>query len=237
MKKKFLLFVAALVSLSASAQYYPDGRPIPPSKRYKYNNNTPDRDYGLADTYYGFHLGMAIASVHSDAPLLDGSDPRVGLDVGFTIGKRIVPTAPLYFETGLSYTEKGGKGDVVVSDAVGGGKSKFTYSLDYLELPLLLKYKAIVAPGMTLEPAIGGYLALGVGGKIKDYGEREAYSSFGSDKASFRRFDGGLRLGCGLSYNMLSVGLSYDIGLANVGHYDFEDTRTGSLNLNVGVTF
>lgn len=242
MKKQLLLFAAALVSLSASAQYYPDGRPIPPRKRgsyygNRYGNDRQTYDWGLRDTYYGFRLGMAIASVHSDAPLLDGSDPRVGLDVGFVVGTRIVPTAPLYFETGLSYVEKGGKGDVTVSDVVGGGKSKFTYSLDYLELPLLLKYKALVAPGVTVEPAIGGYLAIGVGGKIKDFGEREAYSSFGSDKASFRRFDGGLRLGCGLSYNMLSVGLSYDIGLANVGHYDFEDTHTGSLNLNVGVTF
>lgn len=31
--------------------------------------------------------------------------------------------------------------------------------------------------------------------------------------------------------------MSYDIGLANIDHYDFEDTRTGCFNLNVGVTF
>lgn len=231
MKKLFFICMAVLTTTSASAQYYPDGRPIPPSKRYAYqrnrSNNTRCCDY--KDTYFGFRLGMAVASVHSDAAILDGSNPRVGLDVGVVVGTKIVPNTPLYFESGLSYTEKGGKGDYQ--------GSKFTYSLDYLELPLLLKYKAAVAPDVTIDPFIGGYLALGVGGKIKDYGEREAYSSFGSDKASFKRFDGGIRLGCGLSYNMLSLGISYDIGLANVGHYDFEDTRTGSLNLNVGVTF
>lgn len=228
MKKMLLLVSAVLAATSASAQYYPDGRPIPPSKRYGYYNRQ-SAPASPGDTYFGFHLGLAIASVHSDAAILDGSDPKAGLDVGFEVGTRIVPATPLYFETGLAYTEKGGKGNY--------GGSKFTYALDYLELPLLLKYKAAVAPGVTVDPYVGGYLAVGVGGKIKDYGEREAYSSFGSDKASFKRFDGGLRLGCGLTYNILNVGLSYDIGLANIGHYDFEDTRTGSLNLNVGVTF
>lgn len=231
MKKLFLFFAAALVTVSASAQYYPDGRPIPPSKRYKYYNDR-GRDYHdrrAFDTYYGFRVGMAAASVHSDAPILDGSDPKVGLDVGFTIGTPIAPRTPLFFETGLTYTEKGGKGEYQ--------GNKFTYGLHYLELPLLLKYKYYASPGFSIEPFMGGYLALGVGGKIKDYGNREAYSSFSNDKASFKRFDGGMRLGCGVSYDMLYLGLSYDIGLANVGHYDFEDTRTGSLNLNVGVTF
>lgn len=231
MKKFFLLSVAMLATVAASAQYYPDGRPIPPSKRYKYYNDRSGgyRDRSPQDTYYGFRLGMAVASVHSDAPILDGSDPKVGLDVGFAVGTRIVPRTPLFFETGLSYTEKGGKGEYQ--------GSKFTYGLHYLELPLLLKYKYYATPDFSIEPFLGGYLAVGVGGKIKDYGNREAYSSFSDDQASFKRFDGGLRLGCGVSYDMLYLGLSYDIGLANVGHYDFEDTRTGSLNLNVGVTF
>lgn len=242
MKKVFLLFATMLVASSASAQYYPDGRPIPPSKRNNYYNGNGPHDHdrggrydrrpkhgGPGDTYYGFHLGMAIASVHSDAPILDGSDPKVGLDVGFSVGTRIAPRTPLFFETGLSYTEKGGKGEYQ--------GDKFTYSLDYLEVPLLLKYKYYASPGLSIEPFAGGYLALGVGGKIKDYGNREAYSSFGDDQASFKRFDGGIRIGCGLRYDLLHFGLSYDIGLANVGHYDFEDTRTGSLNLNVGVTF
>lgn len=230
MKKFFLFALAMAATATASAQYYPDGRPIPPRHRAEYyGGGYRDRGYRSGDTYYGFHVGMAIASVHSDAAILDGSDPKVGLDVGFDIGTRIAPSAPLYFETGLAYTEKGGKGHY--------NGAKFTYNLDYLELPLTLKYKYFASPDFSIEPFLGGYLALGVGGKIKDFGEREAYSSFGSDNASFRRFDGGLRLGCGLSYNILHFSISYDIGLANVGHYDFEDTRTGSLNLNVGVRF
>ena len=231
MKKTMLLLFALVATLSASAQYYPDGRPIPP--RHRHGNN---RGYHrgssfdqFSDTYFGFRLGMAVATVHSDAANLDGSDSRTGLDVGVVAGTRITNAAPLFFESGLSYTEKGGKGKYE--------GDKFTYRLQYLELPLLIKYKSPVARDIPIEPYAGGYLALGVGGKVKDYGKREAYSSFSNEKGSFRRFDGGLRIGCGASFDRLYVGMSYDVGLANVGHYDFEDTRTGSFNLHVGVTF
>ena len=225
MKKTMLLILALVATLTASAQYYRNGRPIPP--RHRYNNSSAYSQLG--DSYFGFRLGMAIATVNSDAPNLDGSDSRTGLDVGFVVGKRLMRTTPLYFETGLSYTEKGGKGNYE--------GDKFTYRLEYLELPLLIKYKYPVTPSITIEPFAGGYLSLGVGGKVKDYGKREAYSSFSDEMGSFRRFDGGIRLGCGASFDKLYLGMSYDVGLANVGHYDFEDTRTGSFNLNIGVTF
>ncbi len=230
MKKTMLLLLALVATVSASAQYYPDGRPIPPRHRYDNDRGYHRSSHRLSDdSYFGLRLGMAVATVRSDAANLNGSDSRTGLDLGFVAGTRITRTAPLYFESGLSYTEKGGKGTYE--------GDKFTYRLDYLELPLLIKYKCDVARDVTIEPYAGGFLALGVGGKVKDYGKREAYSSFSSENGSFRRFDGGLRIGCGVSFNMLYAGLSYDVGLANVGHYDFEDTRTGSLNLHVGVTF
>ncbi|MBP7767641.1 MAG: PorT family protein [Prevotella sp.] len=235
MKKLIVVAAAMLSTLTAAAQYYPDGRPIPPSKRGSYygtksSYSNPWRTSHYNNTYYGFRIGLNVATVNSDAPVLDANDAKTGLDVGFVIGTQLTRTAPLFFETGLSYTEKGGK-----SDYQGG---KFTYSLNYLEMPLLLKYKYYAGPDVSIEPFLGGYLAVGVSGKIKDYGERQAYSSFDSDDpGSFQRFDGGLRLGCGVSFQMLYLGISYDIGLANVGHSDFDDTRTGTLNLNVGVNF
>lgn len=227
--------MVSMAALSASAQYYPYGRPIPPSKRGRYYGQQ-SRYQGTSryanphNTYYGFRVGLGVSTVNSEAADLDGGNAKTGLDVGFVIGTQITPTAPLFFESGLSYTEKGGKG-------VYNGK-KFTYGLNYLELPLLLKYKYYAAPDVSIEPFVGGYLACGVSGKIKDYGVREAYSSFDNDEqSSFKRFDGGIRLGCGVGFQMLYLGVSYDIGLANVGHYDFEDTRNGCLNINFGVNF
>lgn len=221
MKKRIitLTLLTLTFALSASAQYRRAGY----SSRY----SRPSHSRYLTDSYFGMRVGMGFATINSDAYELDGSSPRVGLETGVAAGFQIVPASPLYFETGLYYTEKGGR--------KGSGSDKITYSLDYLEVPLLLKYRYITPERLSIEPFMGGYLACGVGGKIKDYRDRQAYSSFGD--GDFRRFDGGIKLGCGISYDIFYMGASYDIGLADVGENRFGDTHTGCLNLTVGINF
>lgn len=222
------MLTVLLAATPVMAQYYADGRPIPPRHRYGHANYGPGNRY--YHTYYGFRLGLGVSTVNSDSPVLDATDAKTGLNVGFVVGTQLTNTAPLYFETGLYYTEKGGKSTY--------NNTKFTYGLDYLELPLLLKYRYQASPDVSVEPFVGGYLACGVAGKIKDYGNRAAYSSFNGDYPdTFNRFDGGLKLGCGFGFQMLYIEASYDIGLANVGKDTFDDTRTGCFNLTFGVNF
>ena len=127
-------------------------------------------------------------------------------------------------------------------------KRKMTYDLNYIELPIVLKYiydidgHFTIHPffydidgHFTIHPFFGGYLACGVGGKIKNYADREAFSSF-SDEA-FQRFDGGLRLGCGVGYDLFYLELAYDIGLSNICHDMFDTSHNRSLALNFGVNF
>jgi hypothetical protein len=237
--KKILLASIALMMLAvpASAQYYSNGRPIPPRHRTGYNTGRYSNSYGrysnrynYGNTYYGFRIGLGIGTVNSESDYLDGSDAKTGLNLGFVVGTQLVQSAPLFFETGLYYTEKGGESTY--------NGSKFKYGLDYLEVPLLLKYKYYAEPDFSVEPFIGGYLSCGVGGKIKNYKAREAYGSFDSDyDDNFNRFDGGLKLGCGVGFQMMYLEASYDIGLANVGKDDFDDTHTGCFNLTFGVNF
>ena len=110
-----------------------------------------------------------------------------------------------------------------------------TYDLNYLEIPVVVKYKYEIDDDLTIEPFAGGYFAAGVGGKIKDFAVREAQSSFRSDK--FRRLDGGLRIGCGIGYDMFYADLTYDIGLANISHDTFDKARNRAVMLNFGVNF
>ena len=179
------------------------------------------------NSYVGFRIGGAFSTVNSDDQYLDGGTMRSGLNVGVVAGFQVAPHAPIYFETGLSYIEKGGKGSY-------DGR-KFTYNLDYLEVPLLLKYDYRVDRDLSIQPFLGGYVAAGVGGKIKDFGHRQAYSSF--DDEGFKRFDGGIKLGCGVQFNFLYAELGYDFGLANISHDYFDDAHTGSLFATIGVNF
>lgn len=218
MIKKLL---AAFVGLVMTTQLMAQGP-------YNYGNRPMEgplhSDYGL---YYGLRLGLSMATIHTDDALLDGGSMQSGLNVGGIVGFQLSPAAPVYLESGLLYTEKGGKGNVE-------GK-KFTFDLNYLQMPIIVKYSYELDDDLTVQPFFGGYLAYGIGGKVKNFADRQARSSFSSDY--FKRFDGGLRFGCGLQYQVLYAELSYDLGLANISRDYFGSTHNGCLSINVGVNF
>lgn len=179
------------------------------------------------NAYYGLRIGPSFSTVNSDDKTLDGGDSQTGLNVGLVAGLPLSKTIPLYIETGVMYNEKGGKKDI-------GGK-KMTYDLNYIEVPIVAKYIYSTDGHFSIQPFFGGYLACGVGGKIKNYGNREAQNSFSED--TFKRFDGGLRVGCGLAYDLIYFDVSYDIGLANICHDTFDTSHNGCLALSFGVNF
>lgn len=240
-----MLFVAP-----ASAQNFKNSRYYNPSTGQMDYSRGPVResrpairhsnsyyDYGQKNTYIGLRVGPSFSHVSSDDPILDGSSWKTGLNVGVAVGTKIAYTSPLYLETGLYYTEKGGDGN--------GGRNggKFTYDLNYLEIPLLFKYKAPVTNDFSIEPYFGGYFSVGVGGKIKDYDNREAYNSFSSnsyDNGTFQRCDGGLKFGVGASYRLnrdaeLYMEVGYDYGLSNICHDTFDKSKNGALQVNFGI--
>jgi hypothetical protein len=230
MKKYILMALVGLVTvMPASAQSYRNSR--------YYNRNTGRLDYSQRNHsrygnyasnpfYVGFRVGPSFSSVSSDNDFLDGSSTKTGLNVGVAAGFGVSPYVPLFFESGLYYTEKGGK-----------GKDDFKFSLNYLEVPFVLKYIHNFDRSFSIQPFFGGYVAGGVGGKIKDYYYHESYSAFGDDMDQFKRFDGGLRMGVGIQYDLFYADLTYDLGLSNIGHDDFDDTKNSALMLNVGINF
>ena len=215
-----IALMSFVLAVPAFAQY---GRPHynrPPVVRAPHHSAT--------DVYYGLRIGPAFATVNSDDRYLDGGSAKTGLNVGAVMGFQVAYRSPVYFETGLSYIEKGGKG---VCDG-----TKFSYSLDYLEVPLVMKYMIDVDRLFSVQPYVGGYLAVGVAGKIKNFGQRQAYSSFDS-KEGFQRFDGGIRIGCGVQYDFVYAELGYDFGLSNISRDYFETSRTGTFFATVGFNF
>ena len=230
MKKYILMALVGLVTvMPASAQSYRNSR--------YYNRNTGRLDYSQRNHsrygnyasnpfYVGFRVGPSFSSVISDNHEFDGGSTKTGLNVGVAAGFGVSPYIPLFFESGLYYTEKGGK-----------GKDDFKFSLNYLEVPFVLKYIHNFDRSFSIQPFFGGYVAAGVGGKIKDYYYHESYSAFGDDMDQFKRFDGGLRMGVGIQYDLFYADLTYDLGLSNIGHDDFDDTKNSALMLNVGIIF
>lgn len=228
--KKIIIIALAIISMSISAhaQAYTNSRYYNERTGHlDYTNHHLDNVIGTGDIYYGLRLGAAFSTVNSDDKALDGGSSQTGLNLGGVIGFGLSDQTPLFLETGISYVEKGGK-------SVYEGK-KMTYDLNYLEVPITAKYIFDIDGDFSIQPFLGGYLAFGIGGKIKNYGDRVAESSF--SKKYFQRFDGGIRLGCGLAYDMFYADLSYEIGLSNISHDEFDSSHNGCLALSVGVNF
>ena len=216
MKRFMTLALVAIATLTATAQTY--------SGSSFYDRENP---MGTGSMYYGFRIGPTFSTVNSDDANLDGGNSQIGLTLGAVMGFQLSDDIPLFLETGLSYTEKGGKKTLT-------GK-KMTYDLNYLEIPILVKYIYDIDGHFSVQPLFGGYLSYGISGKIKNFGERQALDSF-SD-TTFKRFDGGLRIGCGVGYDLFYADLSYDIGLSNICHDTFDTSHNGCLYLNFGVNF
>ena len=178
--------------------------------------------------YYGVRLGLYAHKTTKDY----STDMKAGINVGGAIGLRLSQTTPVFLESGLYFNMKGGKdGDLKVT-------------LPYLEIPVLVKYGIGVGNDMAVLPFFGPYFGIGVGsGKIK-YGDAKG-DAFGD---VFKRFDAGLKLGCGFEYNMLYAELGWNFGLANIvkddvaqiGGFKVKNDATShnsGLFLNVGVNF
>ena len=232
MKKSMMTMLSLMLVVPMMAQYgrprpsyhRPHVRPVPSSYRgYSSYRSAPNP----IDVYFGFRVGANLGTVNSDDKYLNGGDLRTGLNAGVVVGFPLAYGAPVYLETGLYYMEKGGKGKY--------NNSKFTYSLNYLEVPLVIKYDIPVNDILSIQPFAGGYLAAGIDGKIKDFGQRAGYNSFDDD--GFKRFDGGIRAGCGVQVSHFYAEMGYDFGLANISRDTFDTTRTGTAFATLGVNF
>lgn len=217
MKKNIILILTLVSALSSWAQSGSEHR-----SRF---------GFGSTDQYYGVRLGLNIASLSSDDVNMD-LNSRTGVNVGAVYGVQLAGNTPLWMETGLFYSEKGGQAAVAAE--------KVKCRLSYLQVPIVVKYSFDVYDDLYINPFLGGYLALGVGGKQKNYGtaaanyaDRHADSSFDT----FKRFDGGLRIGCGAEYQMVYAEVGFDFGLANISTDDFSNTRNQCFFINLGVNF
>lgn len=218
-----IAMILPAMAMPLMAQGYNSGRTENTSYNGGYGKHTSQGN----EIYYGLRLGLAFSTVNnSELDKYDGPNSRTGLNLGAAIGYQLSPSAPVYLESGLYYTEKGGRNNK---------KQDIDFNLNYLEVPVLVKYCIDIDGTFSLQPYVGGFFAYGIGGKIKWHTDRIIESAFSDDL--FKRFDGGLRFGCGAEYQMLYAELSYELGLANIGRDEFEKTHNSCFYLNVGVNF
>ena len=203
------------------------GTPPPPTRPNRGNTVYRSGGYYGMPAYFGLRAGWNVGHISSDIGFLDAASPISRLNVGVVAGIQVSPYVPLALEAGLLYSGKGGKMNLQ--------GDKTIYHLDYLEVPVVAKLAVPLDASIAVQPLMGFYVAGAVAGDAKDYSARATYDIF-NDQA-FRRFDAGLRIGCGFNIMMLYAELSYDLGLANISHDDFQHARTRTFSLTLGFDF
>lgn len=195
------------------------------------------------NVYYGIRIGLTGASLSGSTEMKDGHEYKtdLGMKAGMTlagvIGLRVSNSTPVFLESGLYYTERGGK----------DGKYQVNYT--NLEVPVLIKYGVKATDDIALLPFFGPYFAQAVAGKTKqlnwETGEVEKVGTFDEKKAhtgGLKRFNMGFKLGCGVEYNKLYLEVGYQFGVSNIGKNGPSEkldlaAHSNALFANFGVNF
>ena len=206
MKKIFAVIAAVMLAVPSFAQFASGGFEL-------------DKQ----NLYYGARMGLNLGMMSGD---IDETGVKAGLNLAAIIGLRLSSTSPVFLESGLYYTQRGGK------------KDEFSLGLKYLEIPVVIKYGIKASDDIAVLPFIGPYFSWGIGGKYK-YEDVVDGTTVSLDRSSYNfvnHGDMGLKIVCGAEYDMLYLEVGGQIGIANIA--DGKGTIHGNaLFVNFGVNF
>ena len=168
--------------------------------------------------YYGLRLGLNVSTI--TGKYVDG-DSKAGMTLGGVIGARVSDATPIFLESGLYFSGRGAK----------------DLTLNYLEIPLLIKYGVQVSDDIAVLPFIGPYFSYGIAGKYKTHDGTKVVKDSSYD--IMKHPDMGFKLGCGAEYNKLYLELGYQFGVLNIAKDNPADlsAHTGNFFVNFGVNF
>jgi len=142
---------------------------------------------------------------------------------------------PFYFETGLNFISKGYKIN---------GHDESTTTFNYLQIPIGINYHIYTCKSVTIEPAVGVYYAVGLGGKREFDGVKTSVFTDGSTS----RHDFGFSCGISTSIHKFHFGIAYEMGLLNIDKTDliygadrkkvgYKQLKNKSIIIKVGINF
>ena len=210
--KKFLLSIVAMMLAAPSFAQFSSG------------------GFSLSEEslYWGIRIGLTSATVSGDEGY-GNLGAKAGMTLGGVVGIRVAESTPLFIESGLYYTERGAK------------KDKQKVGINYLEVPILIKYGFKATDDIAILPFVGPYFSYGVSGKVKNavfvqgaeaVAERSSFNNVG-----FKHMDMGFKLGVGAEYNRLYLELGYQFGVKNIAKAEGFTAHGNAFVANFGVNF
>lgn len=190
-------------------------------------------DVFAGDTSFGVRLGVSLANLTgSDLDLSDGETKKMRAGIASGAYVAIKAGDSIVIQPELLYIQKGTK---LTFD---GGS--FAINLDYVEIPILLKYiiggSGSVTPSLFIGPSIGFLMTATV---------KDGESNESDIKESQSSSDFGLVFGGGLDFEAGSLDVGFDVryglGLTPIDKkfegFDQSNIKNSAIVVSLGVTF
>lgn len=215
--KKILLSLACVASVfSMSAQRASD------TEATFFDSSKPEKLVHL-----GVRAGLNVAGF--TGVLGEDMDSKCGfvggLSADFAIMESFYINSGVFFSmNGVKYEEDG---------------YELTFNPMYIKIPVMASYRYNFNENLQWQLNFGPYFAFGVGGdaKEKEHGEEYKVDFFGDDDDQFggKRFDMGLGIGTGVTWNKIFFGIQYDFGMTKVVK-DIKG-KSSAFSVSVGYNF
>ncbi len=169
--------------------------------------------------YWGARIGIAFGGISGD---IETDEGRTGMTLAGIVGLRVTENAPVFLESGLYYTERGGnkmKGTKEVETEYPGLRNHDAH-LNYLEVPVLIKYGISLDDEIAVLPFVGPYIAMDISGCYK-----------------MKHPEMGFKVGCGVEWNNLYAEALYQFGVTDIADPDQFSSHGHALGINFGINF
>lgn len=174
----------------------------------------------------GFKGSMNIATLYdSDVE----TDSRIGLSAGIFTSLDI-PNSPVSIQPELLYSQKGAK----ETGTFNGDEYTVTTKLDYIELPVLAKFRFVNTEPMTPHVYFGPYLGYNLNAKAEVEGNGGSIG--GNIEDSINDIDFGMVVGAGLEIQQFLLGVRYSPGFTEIGDESNNlDAKNSVISITAGI--
>lgn len=183
----------------------------------------------------GFNYGIEAGFLHNIVEVENEKCSHSGKD-GFQAGAMVEYTFTnmVTIESGAHFQRKGAKLSGLKNTNQDNIESIDIISANYAQFPILLGYKFNLANSISIEPQIGIYVSVGMGGKTEVYGRDDNFNWRTSVENTFREkhrphcemdyshsrlYDRGITGAVNMRYKHLGLKLGCDLATTNFSWY------------------
>lgn len=186
MKRVLLILAAVLSAVTAGAQ-----RP----ERYEKN-------------LLGIRAGAEVSYIRASGDYVHGTtDPRLGFRLGVADQVLLWRSIPLYVETGVHFSSRGGRFNGV------------SFRPMYFQVPLLVTWRFHPGKRLRIRPFAGVCYDVGIGGKART---PEGWDDLFGNAGFIRRSDLTLRAGAEVSWRRICLSAGFDAGSLDLLRPDYQ---------------